>query len=143
MRSQREPFHEVEYKEEDGDICPILEITVGKNKEKICVYADTGCTTGISVFKEQIAGIDIGTKISDEPSPCIMADGHVIGAHEYQTIASIDGEEREMTVSVIDPTIDMGYVSIEKIQPLLGREFLDTFDVLFKGKQRKIALFKC
>lgn len=143
MTPQKEPFHEVEYKEHDGSRCPILEIIIGKNKNKILAYADTGCTTGIFVFKEQIKDIDIGKKINDEPTPCIMADGHRIGADEYKTTACINGEKRIILVTVLDPTKKLGYVSPKKMLPLLGRNFLDTFDVLFKGKQKKIALFKC
>jgi hypothetical protein len=90
--SDRELICEVEYRVADGRLCPILEITVGKNKKKILAYADTGCDTGISLFKEQIEDVDIGKKISTSPSPCILADGHVIGADEYLTIASINGE---------------------------------------------------
>lgn len=143
MTPERKPFHEAEYKEEEGNLCPILELIVGKDKDKISAYADTGCTTGIFVFQEQIKDIDIGTKINDEPSPCIVADGHIIGADEYVTTACIDGEERLIVITVIDPTKLLGSVSTGKITPLLGRIFLDTFDVLFKGKQKKIALFKC
>lgn len=140
---EREPFYEVEYKEDEGSFCPILEIIVGKKKKKISAYADTGCSTGIFVFQEQIKDLDLGTKINDEPSPCIMADGHIIGADEYITTAYINGEKRIINVTVIDLTKDLGYVSPEKMMPVLGRNFLDTFDVLFKGKQKKIALFKC
>ena len=145
MTSERKPFHETEYREEDGQFDPILEvvIVIGKNKYKISAYADTGCTTGLSVSKKQVEGIDLGTKISDEPSPCLMADGHIVGADEYKTTVIIDGEEREIVISVVDPTKILGFIPLEKMIPLLGRDFLDTFDVLFKGKHRKIALFKC
>lgn len=138
---KKEPFYEVEYKEHEGSLCPILEIIIGEDKKEISAYADTGCTTGIFVFKEQIKDIDLGTKINDEPSPCVMADGHRIGADEYVTIACINGEKRPILVTVLDPTIKLGRVSPKKMMPLLGRNFLDTFDVLFKGKKRKIALF--
>lgn len=146
MSQFEKPFHEVEYrKEEDGSFCPILKILVGKNKKEIFAYADTGCTSGLSVFREQVEGIDIGTKISDDnnPTPCIMADGHVIGADEYLAIVSIEEEEKEVNISVIDPKKDMGYVPIKAMTPLLGRDFLDRFDVLYKGMEKKIALFKC
>ena len=143
MSENKRPFHEVEYRKENSGSCPILDILVRKSKKKISAYADTGCTTGISLFKEQIVGTDLGIKINDEPSPCIMADGHIIGADEYLTVTSINGEEREIVISVIDPSIILGFVSPQRMEPLLGRDFLDTFDVLFKGKEKKIALFKC
>lgn len=83
MTSKRKPFHEAKYKEENGEFCPILEVLIGKNEHGIFAYANTGCTTGLSLFKKRAEGIDIGTKISDEPSPCIMADGHIGYCHLY------------------------------------------------------------
>jgi hypothetical protein len=46
-------------------------------------------------------------------------------------------------ISVIDREKDLGYVEIKKMIPLLGRNFLDTFDAVFKGKNKKLALFRC
>ena len=143
MAPKKEPFHEVEYREHEGCLCPIVEIIIGENEKKIPAYADTGCTSGIFVFKEQIKGIDLGDKINDEPTPCIMADGHIIGADEYETTAEINGEKSTILVTVLDPTIKLGSVSPKEMTPLLGRNLLDNFDVLFKGKEKKIALFKC
>lgn len=143
MTADKKPFHEIDYIDEDGDLCPILVVAVGKDGKELPAYADTGCTAGIALFKEQIKDIDIGTKISDEPSRCIMADGHIIGADEYLATVSISGEKREVVISVIDSTKILGTVPVEKMTPLLGRDFLDHFDVIFKGKNKQIALFKC
>ena len=143
MTTENRPFHETEYIEEDGELCPILKVLVGRNRKPLSVYADTGCTTGIAVFKEQIKGVDIGEKISDRPSPCIMADGHIIGADEYLTTLRINGEEKEVVVSVIDPDKILGTAPVDETKPLLGRDFLDAYDVLFKGKEKRVALFKC
>lgn len=93
--------------------------------------------------QEQIKDFDIGTKINDEPSGCILADGHIIGADEYVTTACVNGEEKTIIVSVFDPTKSLGSVPITEVTPALGLNFLNNFDVLFKGKQQKIALFKC
>ena len=143
MLSDKTPFHEAKYKEEDGELCPILEIIIGKNKKKIPVYADTGCSTGVFISSEQVKDIDIGEKINDEPSGCIVADGHIIGGDEYVTTAYINGEKRIINITVLDPTKILGFVPPKEMTPLLGRNFLDTFDVLFKGKEKKIVLFKC
>ncbi len=125
-------------------MCPILDVVLGdEDGKKMLAYADTGCTTGISIFKEQVKDFNLGTKISDEPSRCLMADGHIIGAEEYLATVSVDGEKQKVVISVIDPTKILDTLPVEKMIPLLGRDFLDNFDVLFKGKTKKIALFKC
>lgn len=138
----KDPIHEVEYKREDGEFCPLLEVVIGKSKKRILAYADTGCTSGISLLKGQIKDFDIGQKINDEPIPCIMADGHIIGADVYLSSIKIGTEKKDVAISVIDPSKVMGSTPVEKMTPLLGRDFLDSFDVLFKGKEKKIALFK-
>lgn len=143
MTKAEKPFHEKEYKEENGILCPLLKVLIGENKKAIFAYADTGCTSGISMLKKQVKDIDMGEKINDEPSPCIMADGRMIGADDYLTKVSIGGEEKQVVVSVIDPSQILGSVSLEETTPLLGRNFLDAYNVLFKGKEKKIALFRC
>lgn len=143
MTNAEKPFLETEYKKEDGELCPILNVQVGKTKKPISVYADTGCTSGISMLKEQVKDIDMGEKINDEPSPCVLADGRIIGADEYLTTVTIDGEERQVVVSVVNPSKELGFVPLKEATPLLGRDFLDAYNVLFKGKEHKIALFRC
>ena len=143
MTKAEKPFHEKEYKKLDGISCPILKVLIGKNKKPVCAYADTGCTSGISMLKEQVKDIDIGEKINDEPSPCIMADGRMIGADHYLSRVSIGKEEKQVVISVVDSSKILGFVSLEETTPLLGRDFLDAYNVLFKGKEKKIALFKC
>lgn len=137
------PFFEENYREEEGCPSPILDILVGKDRKKILAYVDTGCSTGIFVFKNQILDIDIGAKISDEPSPCIVADGHIIGGDEYISSIVVGGEEKIVQITVIDPENKIGFQKVEKMTPLLGRNFLDHYDVLFKGKAKKLALFRC
>lgn len=136
------PFCEEDYREEGGCLGPILDILVGKNRKKILAYVDTGCSTGLYVFKDQIPDVDIGTKISDEPSPCIVADGHIIGGDEYISSIVVGEEEKIVQITVIDPETIIGTQKAEMI-PLLGRNFLDHYDVLFKGKAKKLALFRC
>lgn len=143
MAKAEKPFHEKEYKETDGIPCPILKVLIGKNKKPISAYADTGCISGISMLKEQIKGIDMGERINDEPSPCVLADGRIIGSDEYLTTVTINGEERQVVVSIVDPSKELGFVPLKETTPLLGRDFLDAYNVLFKGKEQKIALFRC
>jgi hypothetical protein len=143
--TKTDPFFEVNYKKEWGVCGPIIDIEVGDAEKKlISGYTDTGCTTGIFLFKSQIAkmGLDLGSKINEDPSPCEMADGHRIGADEYITIARFNGEEKEITITVIDPECKMDPVAPSECAPLIGRGFLDYFDVLFKGKERKVCFFK-
>jgi len=122
----------------------MLELSIGKNKEPLLAYVDTGCTgCGLSIHKNQIKNIDIGVKINVEPTPCIMADGHRIGADEYVTTIELCGRSKDVVISVIDPDIDLGYVPVEEVAPLIGRQFIDAYNVFFKGKARKIALYEC
>jgi hypothetical protein len=143
LSSEDTPVHESKYREYEGCLCPILEITIGEKKKKILGYADTGCSTGVFLFKEQTQGIEMGARISDEPSRCIAADGHILAGEEYVTTADIGGESRLIVVTVVDPARILGHVQPSEMIPLVGRSFLDTFDVLFKGKKKEIALFKC
>ena len=145
MAEEGVPFYEQEYQQENSHFYPVIEISMGKTKkERIKVLVDTGCSAGIALFKEHIKkfNLDIGEKINDEPVPIGVADGHIIGADVYRAIVEINGEERTVEVVVIDPNILLGTEVHEEEIPLLGRDFLDNFDVLFKGKQKKVLFFK-
>jgi predicted aspartyl protease len=136
------PFHEEDYRKENSSLCPILDVLIGKTKKKVSAYVDTGCTSGISLFKEQIKDLNIGEKINEDPIPVLMADGHLIGADVYKSTAKIGKVKKDILIVAVDPEKILGSAPIEKMTPLLGRNFLDNFDVLFKGKDKKIALFK-
>ena len=132
-----EPFHEKDYRKENEHYGPFLDILIGK--AKVPAFADTGCDAGVSVFKNQTKDWDLGKKINDEPIDISVADGHIIGGDAYLSTVEIDGIEKEVLICVVDPTV-RGFKP-ERIPPLVGRGFLDNFDVLFQGKERKISLF--
>lgn len=142
MTAKSKPFHEEDYRIENSSLCPIIDVLVGETEKKVSAYVDTGCTSGISFIKEQIKDLDIGEKINEDPVPVLMADGHLIGADVYLSTAKIDEGEKDILIIAVDPTKILGSAPLEKLTPLLGRNFLDHFDVLFKGKQKRIALFK-
>ena len=141
MSQSKKPFYREKYALCNGCLDPIVEIKLGKEKRKIKAYVDTGCSTGIFAFKEQVKDLDLGAQINDEPSPCIFADGRRIGANEYVTQISINEEERIIQITVLDPTIDMGKEEVGAMTPLLGRNFIDHYDVSFKGKEKVIEFF--
>ena len=143
MTNGTQPLLEENYRNSEGSPDPILDLLVGKDKHKISAYVDTGCSTGIFVFKEQVKGLDIGSKISSEPSPCIVADGDIIAGEEYVCSAIIGGEEKTIIITVVDPENKIGFQKIDKMIPLLGRNLLDHYDVLFKGKAKKLLFFTC
>ena len=143
MKAEKKPFHQKEYTNVDGCYFPILDVICWfKNSKKdFPCLADTGCNPGVCLSKDHVVGIDLGEKINDEPVEIFVADGHVIGADTYQAIVEIDGEKREIELCVIDPTNIIKF-EITSLCPLLGREFLDKFDVHFKGEEKKIVLLK-
>lgn len=142
MTPRSKPFHEEDYRKDNSSLCPILDVFVGETEKKISAYVDTGCTSGISFLKEQIKDLDIGEKINEDPVRVLMADGHLIGADVYKSTIKLDKEKEDVLIIAVDPTRILGNAPLEKLTPLLGRDFLENFDVLFKGKQKKIALFK-
>jgi len=148
MTKKKTPFLERDYtyNEKYNLYFPILEILVGSKeyKKKISALADTGCTSCIHLCKSFVEKekLVLGKKINKEPIPFSVADGHTINGDFYEIICEIDGKEEKVIVSVIDPEkfFKEEEPQIETVEPLLGRGILDKFDVLFKGKERKIAL---
>lgn len=141
--TEKKPFHEREYTKEGERFYPILDIICGvkDSRKSLRVLADTGCDAGISLLKDHVEGIDLGEKKNDFPLEIFVADGHVIGADWYDATVEINGEKKEIELYVIDPT-EIIRSEIPSLFPLLGRGFLDKFDVTFKGEQRKIVLLK-
>lgn len=144
MIENENPFYERNYQQENLSFYPIIEVLVGKTKKKVKVLVDTGCSAGIALFKEYVRkfNLDIGQKINDEPIRVGVADGHIVGADVYKATVEVNGEERTVLVIVIDPSNILDIQTYEEELPLLGRDFIDNFDVLFKGKQKKILFFK-
>ncbi len=143
MGSDKKPFHEEDYRQ-DGceELGPILDVLVGKSGKKTSVYVDTGCSFGIAFLKDQIKDYDIGEKINSEPVPVQMADGRLIGSDLYLSKVKICNDVREIVIASVDPKRILGLAPLEELIPLLGRNFIDNFDVVLKGKNKKIALFK-
>lgn len=141
--AQKHPFHVKDYQKHEAikGCCPLLEVIIGASQERIVVYADTGCTVGLSLLKRQIGNLDLGKKINDDPYEVSVADGHVVEADLYETSLSIDGVQKDIIVYVVNPEKYKDGELKESIA-LLGRGFLDNFDVMFKGKDKKIELFE-
>lgn len=137
------PFLEKEYTKckELNRCCPFLEIKIGSNKKSVIALADTGCTVGLKINLNQTSDLDLGEKISDDPHKFLVADGHKVEAEIYKSLIHIDGEEREIEIWVVNPQKIVGYEDKDGII-LLGRGLMDNFDVMFKGKDGKIALYK-
>ena len=77
--------------------------------------------------------MDLGEKISDDAYAVTVADGHEVGADIYKSTIEINGVKKEVEVCVVDPNNIKGRANIEDTCILLGRGFLDHFDVEFKG----------
>lgn len=138
------PFHEEDYRKEKSSCCPIVDILIGKNNQQVTVYVDTGCTVGVAMLQSQIDDLDLGEKINDEPIPILLGDGHRVGADVYKTSVKLSGEEREVLISVIDPTKILGSAPTDECDPVLGRDFLDQFKVVFEGgiPVKKLKFYK-
>jgi len=147
--AKKTPFLERDYTYDEKNrlYFPVLKILVGskESKKKISALVDTGCTSCIHLCKSYVEKekLVLGKKINKEPVPFSVADGHTINGNLYEAICEIDGKEEEVIVSVIDPEkfFQEEEPKIETVEPLLGRGVIDKFDVLFKGKERKIAVF--
>ena len=143
MKTEKKPFHEKKYSAVEGCFFPLLDVIcwVKDSKKDLSCLADTGCNPGVCLSKDHVTDIDLGEKINDEPVEIFVADGHVISADTYQAIVEIHGEKEEVELCVIDPT-NIIRSEIASLCPILGRDFLDKFDVLFKGEEKKIVLLK-
>ena len=150
MGKSKEPFHtkDYTYNKEKKRFEPLLEVLVGtkESKKKVIALADTGCSTCMHFCKSYIdkEGLVFIKKMNKTPVPFEVADGHTINGDYYKAICQIGGEEKEIVVSVIEPEKFFEgekEAKIEIVIPLLGRGTLDEYNTLFKGKERKIALF--
>jgi len=149
MGKSRPPFHtkDYTYNKEKNSYAPLLAVLIGtkEQKKEVIALADTGCSTCMHLCKSYVdgKGLTFIRKISKTPHHFGVADGHTVKVDLYQAICEIDGEEKEIVVSVIDPKkfFEEEEPEIGIVIPLLGRGILDDYDTLFKGKERKIALF--
>jgi len=149
---EKKPFHEKDYIERDnGRYYPILNIkcfckdskgiSITLTGDCFSALADTGCDTGIALSKDMVQGIDLGEKKTDVPIEIGVADGHIIAADVYEVTIQINGEKRTAELSVID-TEKILRLESGDLFPCIGRNFLDNFDVMFKGSEKKLVLLK-
>lgn len=140
--TETSPFHESNYRERKGKSCPLIEVTVGTSQKAVTVLADTGCSTGLAMLNNQIGELDLGQKISDDPYEITAADGHKVEAEIYKADINLNGVIiKKVVILVLNPA--KFKIDTEDKEPIayLGRGFLDHFNVVFKGKEQKIAFF--
>jgi len=150
MGRSKLPFHtkDYTYDKEKRTFVPLLEILIGsdESRKKISAYVDTGCTTCMHFCRSFVEkeGLKLGTKMNNEPIPFLVADGHTINGDYYKAFCNIAGEEKEIVVSVIDPekAFKEERIDVVTVEPLLGLGILHTYDVLFKGKEKRILFFR-
>jgi predicted aspartyl protease len=149
MATSKSPFHtkDYAYNKKKRRYEPLLSVLVGskESKKEVTAWADTGCTPCMHFCKSYIAkeGLTFIKKISTSPHPFKVADGHIVNADLYLAICEIGGEEKEIVVSVTDPEkfFEEEETEIETVMPLIGLGVFNEYDVMFKGKDRKIAIF--
>ena len=138
----KKPFHKVAYKQTSNILRPLLklECRIADNNYLFEALADTGCDTGFVLLKGQTKGMELGENRSDTPIRVCLADGHIVNAEVYIVTIKIGGKERIVELLVVDPRV-IGEETVEEFCPLIGRQFLDNFDVLFHGREKKLSLF--
>jgi hypothetical protein len=137
------PFHESNYQLPKGAncACPLVEVKIGASKNSIIALTDTGCSVGLAIMNNQIGGLDLGEKISDDPYEIVVADGHKIEADIYKADICLNGVKNSATIYVINPDTFTDDTSDKQPLAYLGRDFLDNFNVLFKGKEQKVEFY--
>lgn len=155
MSRNEKPFYEEPYQKCNNKMFyPILKVLCqfGKRKVSLKALADTGCDSGIvflkdevKILKERFEGFELGEKINDLPIEISVANGHIVGADVYLLTIELGGEQIEIDLIIIDSDniIRKEKGETEDVLPLIGRNFLNNFDVLFQGKEKKLVVFKC
>lgn len=149
------PLYENDYEKRNKRLYPLVEIEFqcGKQRFPITTLADTGCDSGFVLFdyeldllKKNYKEFEIGEKMNDEPVRFSVADGHIVEADVYYTFVELSGEKKPIEFTVIHANQIVGreteIETINEVLPLIGRNFLNHFDVMFKGKKQKIVIFK-
>ena len=151
MARKKKPLLEKDYtyNKERKKYKPLLEVWVGTqtSKKKVIALVDTGCTTCVHLCKAYVEKMKLVfiKKMNRESLPFGVADGHTINGDKYKAICQINGEEKEIEVSVIDPEKffrEEEQPQIKMVEPLLGRDLLDQYDVLFQGEKKKLIVYK-
>jgi hypothetical protein len=124
----------------------MVEVVIGYKGLKLVVLVDTGCTPGICFLKDQVKDLDIeenlGVKMNEEVSSYVTADGNIVGGDDYYSWVQIKDEKQVVKITVIDPQKILGHEEPTSSTPLLGREFLDHYNLTFKGKEKRLELSK-
>jgi predicted aspartyl protease len=137
-------FHTCEYTDllKENEFLPLVEVSIfaGGSKTKITALADTGCDPDLVITKSFLRSAKLGLtkKITKNPLEVRMADGSGVSADIYEAICEVGAERKTMLIYVMDtPNTDDNNGT--QVTPLLGREFFNAYDVLFKGKHRKLV----
>lgn len=143
----RTPFHSIDYEKREKRKDPVVTVRITAAGKTIPSYVDTGCSCGLSLTKKQMLklGLDLGTKINSDPEPAILADGSLVATDIYKVEVELAGEKKLVMVSVVDPDLKLeGEDGLEEEdeETLVGRDFLDHFDVLFSGLDKRITFSK-
>ncbi|HXY88468.1 MAG TPA: aspartyl protease family protein [Candidatus Acidoferrales bacterium] len=139
-----EPFHICEYFD-DGEHAsrPLIDISVGPldSKRDIRALVDTGCTSALVIPKPLLrrCKLNLGKarKVTRGQTTIQLANGHDVNADIYLTFCRIGEVERKIKILVID-TKDSYPAKKPNLTAYLGLDFLNTFDVVFKGKEKRI-----
>jgi len=129
--------------DEKNKTAPLLDVFIGsKKKTKIAALADTGCAPFLMISKSFIedSGLELKRMGDDDDYIRIsVADGHSVNGYPYKGFCQVGGKEVEVEVCAVDTS---HFFDDEKpdFPALIGREFLDKYDVLFKGKDKKIVI---
>jgi predicted aspartyl protease len=128
-------FHTCEYTDPDDkdEFSPFVEISIfsGDSERKITALADTGCDPELVIPKTLLPELDLKNKINILPESIGMADDSEVFADIYAEICQVGGEKKIMEIYVLDTQ--------KAVPALLGRGFFDGYDVLFRGKHRKLV----
>lgn len=141
MNEGNKLIYERDYILKNGAYYPLLEISLKDNESKIEVLADTGCNGGLVLLKTQISDLNLGEKISEDQYEVCVADGHILGADVYKSTLKINEEEEEITILVINNDKILRIEEPSESFIVMGREYLDNFNVIFQGVEKKIYIY--
>jgi predicted aspartyl protease len=143
-RTPRTQFHAEPY---ELGLSPIVHAKIaplGGSPFEIDAYVDSGCTVGLSLTERQVSqlGLSLGQKINSSPEPCTLADGNTVACDIYVCEVEVGGEKRSVNVAVVDTTQRLESEGQPEDEALLGKAFMDYFDVTFSGIDRTLIFVK-
>lgn len=123
-----------------------VKLTIDGKERDFPAYADTGCSSAVVITKRlaDSYGLREADSISEEQE-AILADGSKVICRLYLIPAKIGNYETSINLIVLYPdskTLSVSASDETHDEPLLGREIMDRFDVLFAGKSNpKVITF--